>query len=201
MKAQVGLFLIIGLIVILGVFGIGLILTYNSLVKSEKAVEEAKAQIETVIQRRLDLIPNLVETVKGYAQHEREVLLKVTQARAKAQTLLEKISSKKSLSKEDLTAISASQSELTKTLKSLFALVENYPDLKASTNFLALQDQLEGTENRIAVARQRYNYAVRLYNTKIKTFPGNIIAPMFGFGEKDYFEAKNEAEEPVKVRF
>jgi len=201
MKAQVTLFLIIGLIVILGVFGIGLILTYNSLVKSEKAVEEAKAQIETVIQRRLDLIPNLVETVKGYAQHEREVLLKVTQARAKAQTLLEKISSKRSLTKEDLTAISASQSELTKTLKSLFALVENYPDLKASTNFLALQDQLEGTENRIAVARQRYNYAVRIYNTKIDTFPGNIIAPMFGFGEKNYFEAKNEAEEPVKVRF
>ncbi len=201
MKAQVGLFLIIGLVIILGVFGIGLILTYNSLVKSEKAVEEAKAQIETVIQRRLDLIPNLVETVKGYAQHEREVLLKVTQARAKAQGLLEKISSKKSLSKEDLTAISASQSELTKTLKSLFALVENYPDLKASTNFLALQDQLEGTENRIAVARQRYNYAVRIYNTKIKTFPGNIIAPMFGFGEKDYFEAKDEAEEPVRVKF
>ena len=201
MKAQVGLFLIIGLIVILGVFGIGLILTYNSLVKSEKAVEEAKAQIETVIQRRLDLIPNLVETVKGYAQHEREVLLKVTQARAKAQTLLEKISSKKSLSKEDFIALSASQSELTKTLKSLFALVENYPDLKASTNFLSLQDQLEGTENRIAVARQRYNYAVRIYNTKIKTFPGNIIAPMFGFGEKDYFKAKEEATEPVRVKF
>ena len=201
MKAQVGLFLIIGLIVILGVFGIGLILTYNSLVKSEKAVEEAKAQIETVIQRRLDLIPNLVETVKGYAQHEREVLLKVTQARAKAQGLLEKISSKKSLSKEDLTTISASQSELTKTLKSLFALVENYPDLKASTNFLALQDQLEGTENRIAVARQRYNYAARIYNTKIKTFPGNIIAPMFGFGKKNYFEAKEEATEPVRVKF
>ena len=137
MKAQVGLFLIIGLIVILGVFGIGLILTYNSLVKSEKAVEEAKAQIETVIQRRLDLIPNLVETVKAYAQHEREVLLKVTQARAKAQTLLEKFSSKKSLTKEDLAALSASQSELTRTLKSLFALVENYPDLKASINFLA----------------------------------------------------------------
>jgi len=201
MKAQVGLFLIIGLIIILGVFGIGLILTYNSLVKSEKAVEEAKAQIETVIQRRLDLIPNLVETVKGYAQHEREVLLKVTQARAKAQGLLEKISSKKSLTKEDFIALSASQSELTKTLKSLFALVENYPDLKASTNFLALQDQLEGTENRIAVARQRYNYAARIYNTKIETFPGNIIAPMFGFGEKNYFEAKNEAKEPVKVRF
>ena len=201
MKTQVTLFLIIGLIIILGVFGIGLILTYNSLVESEKAVEEAKAQIETVIQRRLDLIPNLVETVKGYAQHEREILLKVTQARAKAQTLLEKISSKKSLTKEDLAALSASQSELTKTLKSLFALVENYPDLKASINFLALQDQLEGTENRIAVARQRYNYAVRIYNTKIKTFPGNIIAPMFGFWEKDYFEAKNEAEEPVKVRF
>ncbi|HEC69574.1 MAG: LemA family protein [Candidatus Omnitrophota bacterium] len=201
MKAQVGLFLIIGLIVILGVFGIGLILTYNSLVKSEKAVEEAKAQIETVIQRRLDLIPNLVETVKGYAQHEREVLLKVTQARAKAQTLLGKISSKKSLSKEDFIALSASQSELTKTLKSLFALVENYPDLKASTNFLSLQDQLEGTENRIAVARQRYNYAVRIYNTKIKTFPGNIIAPMFGFGEKDYFKAKEEATEPVRVKF
>jgi len=185
----------------MSVIGILLITTYNGIVKSEKAVEEAKAQIETVLQRRLDLIPNLVETVKGYAQDEREVLIAVTKARGDAQDILQKIEKKKSLSKEDMQGLATSQSTLTKTLKTLFALVENYPDLKASTNFLALQDQLEGTENRISVARQRYNYEVRIFNSKISTFPGVIIAPMFGFTEKASFEAKEEAGEPVKVKF
>ena len=198
---QVALFLVITMIVIIAVLGFWFIWVYNGLVKSEKAVEEAGAQIETVLQRRLDLIPNLVETVKGYAQHEREVLVAVTQARENAQGVLEEISGKKSLEEKDITALAASQSNLTSALKNLFALVENYPDLKASQNFLALQDQLEGTENRISVARQRYNYAARVYNTKINVFPGNIVAPVFGFEEKDYFEAKEEAQEPVKVKF
>ncbi len=189
------------LIVIVAGLALWFIWVYNGLVSSEKAVEEASAQVQTVLQRRLDLIPNLVETVKGYAQHEREVLVAVTKARERAQGVLADISKKKSLGKKELVALMASQGEITSALKNLFSLVENYPDLKASQNFLALQDQLEGTENRIAVARQRYNYAVRRYNTKISTFPGNIIAPMFGFAEKPYFEAKEEAQKPIEVKF
>ncbi len=200
-RGQVALFVAITLIVIVALIGVWFIFVYNGLVKSDKAVDEAKGQIETVLQRRLDLIPNLVETVKGYAAYEKGALTAVTQARTNAQRVLKEISSKKSIGKEDFAALTASQSNLMGTLKSLFALVENYPDLKASQNFLALQDQLEGTENRIAVARERYNYAVRIYNTKITVFPGNIIAPVFGFEEKGYFEAKEKAEEPVKVRF
>ena len=201
MRGQVVLSLVIVLIVILAAVSVVLIMTYNGIVKSEKAVEEAKAQIEAVLQRRLDLIPNLVEIVKGYAQHEKETLIAVTKARSDAQDILQEIGEKKSLSKEDMQVLAASQSALAKTLKTLFALVENYPDLKASTNFLALQDQLEGTENRISVNRQRYNYEVRMYNTKIATFPGIIIAPAFGFTEKASFEAKEEAQEPVRIKF
>lgn len=178
-----------------------LIVTYNGIVKSDKAAEEAKAQIETVLQRRLDLIPNLVETVKGYAQHEQETLEALTKIRSRVYYILQEVAAKKSLSKEDMEALAASQTEMTKSLKTIFALAENYPDLKASSNFLALQDQLEGTENRIAVARQTYNYAVRMFNTKIDTFPGVVIAPMFGFSEKAYFEAKEEAAQPVEVKF
>ncbi len=201
MKGQVVLSLIIVLILVFAAVGIVLILNYNGIVKSEKAVEEAKAQIEAVLQRRLDLIPGLVEIVKGYAQHEKETLIAVTRARSGAEDILQEISAKKSLTKQDMSALAASQTELMNTLKSLFALVENYPDLKASTNFLALQDQLEGTENRISVNRQRYNYEVRMYNTKIATFPGNILVPLFGFEEKGSFEAKEEAQEPVKIKF
>ena len=111
------------------------------------------------------------------------------------------ISEKKSLSKEDISALTASESGLSHTLKSIFALAENYPDLKASSNFLALQDQLEGSENRVAVARIRYNHEVRIYNSKIATFPGVILAPMFGFELKDSFEAREEAQEAVKIKF
>ena len=201
MKISPALSLIIVLILVVAVVGIIFIKTYNGLISNEKAVEEAKAQIEAVCQRRLDLIPNLVETVKGYAAHERETLVAVTKARSSAQQVLEDIGSKKSLGKEDMAALATTQSALTNSLKSVFALIEKYPDLKAATHFAALQDQLEGTENRISVARQRYNSVVRFYNTKINTFPGNIIAPMFGFEEKGYFEAKEEAMEPVSVKF
>lgn len=201
MKGQIAVSLAIVLVVIVALVGIFVIVTYNGLVNAQKRVEGAKADIEAVCQRRLDLIPNLVETVKGYASHESQTLVAVTEARNKAQGVLEEVGKKKVLNKDDLAILAASQSGLMRTLKNLFALVENYPDLKASTNFLALQDQLEGTENRISVARQRYNRAARLYNTKITAFPGNILAPAFGFEEKEYFEAKEEALDPIRVKF
>lgn len=187
---------------IIAAAGISFVLIYNGLVKAEKGVEEAKAQTEVLYQRRMDLIPNLVETVKGYAEHEKQTFLAVVEARNKAQGVLEEISTEKSLSKKQMAKLSASQSELTSVLKTLFALAEDYPDLKASDNFLTLQDQLEGTENRISVARLRYNSAVKLYNARVATFPRNIVAFMFGFEENpDYFEAVEEAKEPVEVKF
>jgi len=201
MRGQTGLFLIIFLILVLAATGLVVILNYNGIIKAEKAVGEAKAQIAAVCQRRLDLIPNLVEIVKGYAQHEKDTLIAITKARSSAKEILDEVSGKKSLNKEDITALTTSQSELSHTLKSIFALAENYPDLKASSNFLALQDQLEGSENRVAVARIRYNHEVRIYNSKIATFPGVILAPMFGFEQKDSFEAKEEAQEAVKIKF
>jgi LemA protein len=201
MKGQSNLFLIIFLIIALAAVSIVLILNYNGLIKTEKAVHEAKAQIETVCQRRLDLIPNVIEAVKGYAKHEQQTLLAITQARTQAMGVLDEIGQKEDLTKETIVKLESSQTELTKALKSVFALIENYPDLKASMNFLALQDQFEGTENRIAVARQRYNMAVRTYNSKIETFPGVFLAPIFGFGEKEFYEAKAEAMDPVRAEF
>jgi len=175
---------------------------YNGLVKADNGVEEAKAQVETVCQRRLDLIPNLVETVKGYAGHEQETLVAVTAVRSKAQGVLDEVKGQEPLNKEQMFKLVSSESELATVTKMLFALAENYPDLRASTNFLALQDQLEGTENRISVARQRYNSAVRVYNTNVAKFPRNIVASMFGFEENDsYFEAAEGAKEDVEVKF
>lgn len=201
MKKQVMLSLaIIALIIV--VAGIGFVLMYNGLVKAEKGVKEAKAQIETVYQRRLDLIPNLIETVKGYAEHEKQTLIAVANARSKAQGVLGGMSAGKFLGQKQMTNLTTSQSELTSALQALLALVENYPDLRANMNFLALQDQLEGTENRISVARQRYNSAIKFYNTKVATFPRNIIASIFNFEENNnYFEAVEAAKKPVEVKF
>lgn len=201
MKTHVGIFATVFVLVVVAVVSAVVIFVYNGLVTSEKTVEEAKAQIETVLQRRLDLIPNLIETVKAYATHEKETLLKITQARARALGVLEGVAKKGSLSKAEMLQLQATQGEVTATMRSLFALVENYPELKASANFMALQDQFEGTENRIAAARQRYNLAVRYYNVKIEKFPGVFLAPMFGYEEKVFFEAKKEAAEPVKAKF
>lgn len=201
MKSKTGIFAAGFFVIVLAVVSIVIIFVYNGLVNSEKRVEEAKAQIETVLQRRLDLIPNLIETVKGYAKHEKETLLKITQARSRALDVLKGVSQKGSLSKEEMLQLQATQGELAAAMRSLFVLVENYPDLKASSNFMALQDQFEGTENRIAAARQRYNLAVRYYNAKLETFPGVFLAPMFGYEEKVFFEAKKEAAEPVKAKF
>ncbi len=202
MRTQVTLFLIVFLILVFGALGVFLIVNYNGLVKAEKAVDEAQAQIATVCQRRLDLLPNLIETVKAYAQHEKSTLTAVIAARSNAKGVLDEImKAKGGFTKEDIAKFEASQAEVTSAFRGIFALMENYPNLRASSNFMALQDQFEGTENRIAVARQRYNAAARQFNTIIETFPGVFLAPMFGFEERIYFEAKKQAYEPVKAEF
>jgi LemA protein len=163
--------------------------TYNNLVTMDEGVKAAWAQVENQLQRRYDLIPNYVETVKGYAAHEKEVLLKVTEARAKvggAGTINEKI---------------GANNELSSALSRLLLVVERYPDLKANTNFIRLQDELAGTENRIAVERRRFNETVRVYNTEIRSFPTNIIAGMFGFEKTTFFEVPEERQEAPKVKF
>jgi LemA protein len=198
MKGKLVVFIIIGIILVLGIWSV---VTYNSLVTAVKNVDRAKAQVGVVCQRRLDLIPNLVETVKGYAEHEKETLVAVTNARTKAQRDLTKMISESSPSSEDVTSFSTSQSELVDALNRLYVLVEGYPDLKASSNFRSLQDQLEGTENRIAVERMRYNNAVTDYNTKISVFPNTIIAGICGFHNRELFQETEEAQQPVKVTF
>jgi LemA protein len=163
--------------------------TYNSLVQMDEGIKGAWAQVENQLQRRYDLIPNLVETVKGYAKHEKEVFLKVTEARSKvagAGAIGEKI---------------AANNELSSALARLLVVVERYPALKANTNFIRLQDELAGTENRIAVERRRFNEAVRVYNTKIRSFPTNFIAGMFGFEKATFFEVPEERQEAPKVKF
>ncbi|MBW2063468.1 MAG: LemA family protein [Deltaproteobacteria bacterium] len=163
--------------------------TYNTLVTMDESVKAAWAQVENQLQRRYDLIPNLVETVKGYAAHEKEVFIQVTKARsqvASAGSIDEKIKANNSLSA---------------ALARLLVVVERYPELKANTNFIRLQDELAGTENRVAVERRRYNEAVRAYNTKVRQFPTNIIANMFGFERAPFFEVPKERQEAPKVKF
>ena len=163
--------------------------TYNELVRLRNKVKNAFAQIDTQLQRRFDLIPNLVETVKGFATHEKELLENVTASRngyAHASSNGEKM---------------AMNNQLTSSLRSLFAVVENYPDLKANTNFLKLQDELSETEDKITYARQFYNDAVTIYNDKIQMFPGNIVAGMFGFREEELFNTDDDAKAAPKVQF
>ena len=163
--------------------------TYNTLVTLDEGVKGAWAQVENQLQRRYDLIPNYVETVKGYAAHEKEVFVTVTEARSKvagAGTINEKIQANNALSS---------------ALSRLLLVVERYPELKANTNFIRLQDELAGTENRIAVERRRFNETVKAYNIKIRTFPTNIIAGMFGFEKAAFFEVPKERQEAPKVKF
>ena len=163
--------------------------TYNSLVTLDEGVKAAWAQVENQLQRRYDLIPNLVETVKGYAAHEKEVFLRVTEARAKvggATSIDDKI---------------AANNGLSTALSRLLLVVERYPDLKANTNFIRLQDELAGTENRISVERRRYNETVKVYNIKIRRFPTNLLAGMFGFEKATFFEVPKERQEAPKVKF
>ena len=192
----IGLAVVAGLVVIVGLMFGG---TYNSLVSSEEGVKEAWAQVENVYQRRLDLIPNLVETVKGYAAHERQTLEEVVKARANATQV--KMSPELANDPAALAKFEGAQQGLSSALSRLLVVVEKYPDLKANQNFLALQSQLEGTENRIAVERRRFNEVARQFNTKIRVFPDNLIAGFFGFHSKAYFQAEQAAKTAPKVAF
>lgn len=172
--------------------------TYNGFVTQQEGVESAWSQVENVYQRRADLIPNLVATVKGYADHEKETLDAVVSARAKATQITVDPAN---LTEESLKQYQEAQGELGSALGKLLAITENYPELKANENFLQLQAQLEGTENRITVERRTFNDTAREYNTAIRKFPGNIIAGMFGFERKPYFEAQEGAEQAPQVQF
>lgn len=172
---------------------------YNELVRLDERVTAAWAQVENVYQRRLDLIPNLVETVKGYASHESGVLQAVTEARAKATSTT--VNASTITDPEQFKQFAQSQAALSGALGRLLAVAENYPDLKANTNFLELQAQLEGTENRIAVERGRFNEAAQAFNTRIRQFPSNILGGLFGFKTKQYFQADATAQAAPKVQF
>ena len=191
----------IGLIV-LGVIALALFgwvkNSYNGLVTDQESVETAWANVENVYQRRADLIPNLVETVKGYAKHEQETLEGVIEARANATKVT---IDPTNMTAEDLKKYQAAQGEITNALSRLIAVSESYPDLKANQNFLELQNQLEGTENRITVERNKFNEVAKEYNTKRRTFPTNIIAGIFNFGEKPYFQAQEGSDVAPKVDF
>ncbi len=180
---------IIVVVVILIAIIAGLVSSYNGVVSLSEEVDNKFATIDTMLQRRADLIPNLVNTVKGYTNQEQSVIDSVTDARAKlagANSVEEKANA---------------DQELTSALNNLLVVVENYPDLKSSQNFINLSDELAGTENRIATARKDYNDAVKEYNTKIKRFPTNIVSGMFGYGEKEYFQASEGSEEVPTVDF
>ena len=172
---------------------------YNSLVKSDEGVNQAWAQVQNQYQRRVDLIPNLVEVVKGYAAHEKEVFEKVAEARAsvgKLQVTPEILNNPQLFQK-----FQEAQSSMGSWLSRLLAVAENYPQLKANENFLQLQAQVEGTENRIAVERMRFNQVVQEYNVRVRTFPTSMFAGMFGFGQKQYFQSEPGADKVPKVKF
>ena len=171
---------------------------YNSIVGYDESVEAAWAQVQNQYQRRVDLIPNLGSTVKGYASHEKDTFVQVTQARAAAESMAGAGVPKDAAEMEK---IQAAQNSLTAGVRNLLVVAENYPELKADQNFLALQDQLEGTENRIAVARQDYNKAVQKYNTFIRRFPQSLVANQHGFEKRPQFAASQEAQSAPKVEF
>lgn len=172
--------------------------SYNSMVSQDEAVGTAWSNVENQYQRRADLIPNLVNTVKGYANHEKETLEAVISARAKAtQTSI----NLNEISSEKMATFQQAQGELSSALSRLMVSIERYPDLKANQNFQALQAQLEGTENRISVERRKFNEIARAYNTSIRRFPKNIVAGLFGFEKRPYFEAQEGSEKAPEVKF
>jgi LemA protein len=197
MKPLVALGLVV--LVVLVLFGAWAVSVNNDLVRAEVAVAEKWAQVQNVYQRRADLIPNLVETVKGFATQERTVLEEVTRARASASQI--QITPEMLSDPQALKRFQDAQAQLGGALSRLLVTVERYPELKSNQNFLALQSQLEGTENRIAVERMRFNEAVREYNTRIRTFPGSLIAGLRGFREKAFFEAAPGSQVVPKVQF
>ncbi|HHH52750.1 MAG TPA: LemA family protein [Bacteroidetes bacterium] len=172
--------------------------SYNSFVDKDQNVQTAWSKVQSAYQRRADLIPNLVNTVKGYADFEKSTLTEVVNARAKATSM--NIDASK-LTPEAIQQFQSAQSGLSSALSRLLVTVERYPDLKANKNFLELQSQLEGTENRIKVARDKFNEEVKNYNKSVKKFPGNLFAGIFGFKEKPYFEADKGAEKAPEVKF
>ncbi len=181
--------IIVAIVAVVAVIGLMLISSYNSLVSKEESVDTAYSNVSVMLERRADLIPNLVNTVKGYMEHETEIIDNITEARENllgAKTMDEQMEA---------------NDQLTASLDALMVVVENYPDLKSSTNFIQLSDELAGTENRISTARKDYNDEVKSYNTAIKKFPTNIFAGIFGFEEKEYFEAKESATEVPEVEF
>lgn len=187
--------IVIAVIAVIVIYGIT---AYNSLVSQEEKVGNAWSNVENQYQRRSDLIPNLVNTVKGYAAHEKETFQAVVEARSKAtQTTI----SIDELTPEKMAAYQRAQGEVGSALNRLLAISENYPELKASENFQTLQAQLEGSENRISVERRNFNEAARTYNTAIRRFPKNIFAGMFGFEKRPYFEAEEGAEKAPEVKF
>lgn len=178
--------IILAIVVILVLVIIGI---YNGLVRLKNQVENSWAQIDVQLKRRNDLIPNLVETVKGYAKHEKQVFIDVTNARSKV------------MSAGSLESKAKASNMLSDTLKSLFAVAENYPQLKANENFMQLQEELSGTENKIAYSRQHYNDMVMIFNTRIELFPNNVFAGMLNFTKREMFSAPEEEKKNVKVQF
>jgi len=198
MKIGKGLIIIIVVVVLLIILVSSAVKSYNGLVTLEEGVDAQWAQVENVYQRRADLIPNLVETVKGYAKHEQETFTKVIEARSKATSIQVNADN---LDAATLNQFQQAQDGLTSALSRLLVVIERYPELKANQNFLELQAQLEGTENRITVERKKFNETAQGYNTAIRHFPKNIWASIFGFDKKPYFEASPGAEEAPKVEF
>ena len=189
MKNKKGLIIALAVIAVIVIFAGSIVSSYNSLVDERETVTNAQANIQTMLQRRADLIPNLVNTVKGYAAHEEEVYTAIADARSKlsgATTVDE---------------MEKANSELDSAISRLLVVVENYPELKADTQFINLQDELAGSENRISVARKDYNDVAKAYNTHIKKFPASIIASMFNFEQAEYFEASSEAQTAPSVNF
>jgi len=183
--------IIVGVVIVIVIFSLYSLFkgSYNKFVSLDEAVKSSWAQVENQLQRRFDLIPNLVETVKGYAKQEKDVLVEVTNARAKvggAGNVPDKI---------------AANNQLSGALSRLLIVVERYPDLKSNQNFMRLQDELAGTENRVAVERRRYNEVVQTYNVAIRSFPGNIVAGIFGFAKAPFFEAPATAKAAPQVKF
>ena len=194
-KKNLGWIIPVGILVVIVLWAIG---GYNGMVKMDEQVQNSWANVETQYQRRADLIPNLVSTVKGYAKHAQQTLEDVVKARSEATQV--KVDAE-NLTPEKLAAFQKAQSGVSSALGRLLAVAENYPDLKANQNFLELQSQLEGTENRITVARKDFNDTAKSYNQAIRQFPKNILAGMFGFEKKSYFEAEAGSEKAPKVEF
>ena len=194
-KKNLGWIIPVGILVVVVLWAIG---GYNGMEKMDEQVQNSWANVETQYQRRAALIPNLVSTVKGYAKHEQQTLEDVVKARSEATQV--KVDAE-NLTPEKLAAFQKAQSGVSSALGRLLAVAENYPDLKANQNFLELQSQLEGTENRITVARKDFNDTAKSYNQAIRQFPKNILAGMFGFEKKSYFEAEAGSEKAPKVEF